>query len=371
MEALPELRWRPRAWEGDGQSITKLEDKLQNRGLFGNLMRAKARGRSGNATMAALGRMARWSPAFGSPPPSAGWASNSPEGSTVAVAGRRHHMNSGGFMQNYLTRFRLDGQVSVVTGGANGIGAELAEALASAGSDVAILDLDLTKGEEEAGRLTAEYGVRTAAWELDVADRERVPAVMGCVLRELGHVDVLINNAGIWRNVPAEDMPWEDWHDVIDVCVNGTFLMSQCAAKMSMIPNGGGRIINIGSVSGMFINDAPYKCSYNVAKAGVIMLTKALAAEWARYNIRVNCISPCTAKHSKPTGEPAEWQVRGWGTIPMGRYAYTEELCGALLYFASDASSFTTGVNLPVDGGDTIWKGSGPIGAIGGPEGNR
>lgn len=274
-------------------------------------------------------------------------------------------------MQDYLTRFRLDDQVAVVTGGARGIGTVLAEALASAGSDLAILDVDLAGADEAACRLAAEYGVRARAWELDVTDREAVPVVLDSVVAELGPVDVLLNNAGIWRNVPAEDMPWEDWHDVIDVCVNGSFRMSQCAAKKSMIPNGGGRIVNIGSVSGMYINDAPFKCSYNVAKAGVIMLTRALAVEWARYNIRVNCISPCTAKYQRPAGEPTAGQARSLGTIPMGRHAYTEELCGALLYLASDASSFVTGVNLPVDGGDTIWKGKDPIGIIGGPEGNQ
>ena len=274
-------------------------------------------------------------------------------------------------MQDYLSTFGLAGRVSVVTGGANGLGAVMAEALASAGADVAILDLDLPKGDEVAGRLAADYGVKARAWQLDVADRERVPVVLDCVLAELGRVDVLLNNVGIWRNVPAEDMPWEDWHEVIDVCLNGTFLMSQCVAKKTMIPNGGGRIVNISSVSGMFVNDPPYKCSYNAAKAGVIMLTQALAAEWARYNIRVNCISPCTAKYRKPTQEPSERQMRAWGSIPMGRHAYSEELCGALLYLASGASSFVTGLNLPVDGGDTIWKGREPIGIIGGPEGNQ
>jgi NAD(P)-dependent dehydrogenase (short-subunit alcohol dehydrogenase family) len=274
-------------------------------------------------------------------------------------------------MHNYLSKFRLDGRTAVVTGGANGLGATMAEGLASAGADVAILDLNLDHGERVANHLANTYGVKTKAWQLNVTDPTRVPRVLEEVLAELRRIDVLLNNAGIWRNVPAEDMPWDDWHDVIDVCLTGTFLMSQCAAKQFMIPNGGGRIVNIGSVSGMFINDPPYKCSYNAAKAGVIMLTQALAAEWARYNIRVNCISPCTAKHRPPQGEPSESQARAWGTIPMGRHAYSEELCGALLYLASDASSFVTGINLPVDGGDTIWKGSEPIGIIGGPEGNQ
>ena len=274
-------------------------------------------------------------------------------------------------MEDYLGKFRMDGKVSAVTGGAAGLGMCMAEALASAGSAVAILDIDQAKGQETADRYASEYGVKAKAWALDVTDRNRVPAVVDDVITELGTVDVLLNNAGIWRNAPAEDMPWEDWYDVIDVCTNGTFLMSQAVAKKSMIPNGGGKIVNIGSVSGMFINDAPYKCSYNVAKAGVIMLTQALAAEWARYNIRVNCISPCTAKYQKPANGPSEQQKKAWGNIPMGRNAYSSELCGTLLYFASDASSFVTGVNLPVDGGDTIWKGKEPIGVIGGPEGNQ
>ena len=274
-------------------------------------------------------------------------------------------------MEDYLTKFRLEGKVSVVTGGGAGLGETMGEALASAGSDVAVLDLDLAKGMEVAGRLASEYGVKAKAWTLDVTDRVRVPVVMEEVIGEMGAVHVLLNNAGIWRNVPAEDMPWEDWYDVIDVCMSGTFLMSQAVAKKSMIPEGGGKIVNIGSVSGMFINDMPYKCSYNAAKAGVITLTQALAAEWARYNIRVNCISPCTAKYRGPVDNPSAQQEKVWGSIPMGRHAYSKELCGALLYLASDASSFVTGVNLPVDGGDTIWKGREPIGIICGPEGNR
>lgn len=274
-------------------------------------------------------------------------------------------------MENYLQQFVLTDQVAIVTGGADGLGMYMGEALASAGASVAILDIDIDKGKETAEKFASEYGVKSKAWELDVTDRQRVPEVVEEVNNRLGSINILLNNSGIWRNAPAEDMLWEDWYDVINVCMNGTFLMSQAVAKKSMIPNGGGKIINIGSVSGMFINDAPYKCSYNAAKAGVITLTQALAAEWARYNIRVNCISPCTAKYQRAKQNPTPAKEKGWGTIPMGRHAYSNELCGALIYLASDASSFTTGINLPIDGGDTIWKGAEPIGIIGGPEGNK
>ena len=176
------------------------------------------------------------------------------------------------------------------------------------------------------------------------------------VVERFGKLDIFVNNAGICRNIKAEEMTLEEWQEVIDINLTGVFIGSQVAGKR-MIEQGGGSIINIASMSGSIVNVPQPQCSYNASKAGVIHLTKSLASEWAKYNIRVNAISPGYMKtgmteKTLETDMAKDWWLR---LTPMGRPGLPCELGGAVVYLASDASSFMTGADLIIDGGYTVW----------------
>ena len=172
-----------------------------------------------------------------------------------------------------------------------------------------------------------------------------------------GRIDILVNNAGINKLAPAEEMPLEVWQKIIGVNLTGTFLVSREVGAY-MIAQGGGNIVNIASMSGLVVNPLPQQqCAYNSSKAGVIMLTKCMANEWAEKGVRVNAIAPgfmrtpLTRKRLETPNDPA---VQKWiGGTPMKRVGTPDELVGAALYLASEASTFTTGIVLSVDGGYT------------------
>lgn len=191
----------------------------------------------------------------------------------------------------------------------------------------------------------------------DVTSPEDAQSVVVNVMERFGRIDVLINNAGIVKLVKAEDMDLQDWNTVINVNLNGVFIMSQAVGKV-MIGHRKGSIINISSMSGLIVNIPQSQSAYNASKAGVIMLTKSLASEWARHNIRVNTIAPgymktdLTAPYFNENGE----MVQRWMDLsPMGRPGNPDELGGIALYLASDASSFATGAVFVIDGGYTAW----------------
>ncbi len=256
-----------------------------------------------------------------------------------------------------MDKFKLNGQCSIVTGGAVGLGKAMAEALAEAGSNLVIADIN-----EDAAKLTAEelhrnFGIETLALRSDVTLPEDVQGLVETVMERFGRIDVLINNAGIVKHVKAEDMSLLDWNQIINVNLNGVFIMSQAVGKV-MIGQRKGSIINISSMSGLIANTPQNQSAYNASKAGVIMLTKSLAAEWAKHDIRVNTIAPgymktdLTAPYFNENGE----MVQRWMELsPMGRPGNPEELGGIALYLASDASSFATGGVFVVDGGYTAW----------------
>ncbi len=257
-----------------------------------------------------------------------------------------------------IDKFSLKGYTSIVTGGGNGLGKTMANALAEAGSNVAILDVDYDGAVKAAEEIKNSTGVETLGLKTNITVKAEVDESVQKVVEKFGKIDVLLNNSGIWRCEEAEKMSWENWYDVINVNLNGTFLMCQAVGK-EMIKNRKGSIISIGTVSAEVINDPPYKASYNASKAGVIFLSKALAAEWARYNIRSNVIHPGCMKYE--VHKDKDWlQPQKW-LYPMDRWGYSEELCGALVYLASEASSFVTGQSITVDGGFTIWRGYKPF----------
>ena len=256
----------------------------------------------------------------------------------------------------YLEKFSLDGHVSVVTGASQGLGKHMATALAEAGSDIVIPDVNLELAEKTAKELK-NIGINTQAVKMDVTDEKQVKSMLDSTLENFGRIDVLINNAGICKHINAESMEHQDWLDVIDVNMNGVFLVSKIIGS-EMIKKCKGSIINISSMSGIIVNTPQNQAAYNSSKAGVIMITKSLAAEWAQYNVRVNTIAPgymnigVAEEFFKNKTEMAEkWE----SLIPMGRPGEPEELGNMAIYLASDASSYCTGGVFTIDGGYTVW----------------
>ena len=246
--------------------------------------------------------------------------------------------------------YRLEGKKVFITGGARGIGKCVATAFAEAGADVAIVDINFEEAVD-----TAEYlkrlGVKSFAVKTDITKPNEVDDMMNKIINIFGTVDVAFNNAGICINESAEEMSFESWKKVIDINLTGIFLTARAAGKV-MIKNKKGSIINTASMSGHIVNNPQPQCAYNASKAGVIMLTKSLAAEWAGYNVRVNCISPGYIG-TDMTLSAKQW-IPGWiEAAPMKRMGEPNELSGAVLYLASDAASFTTGSDILIDGGYT------------------
>ncbi len=245
-----------------------------------------------------------------------------------------------------LDLFRLDGQTAVVTGAAQGIGFQIARGLAQAGARVIIADLNPEVGEAAASDVGASFE------RLDVTD----PAAVRDLAARLGPVDVLVNNAGIVRNTPAEDTSDDDWRAVINVNLDGVYWCCREFGR-AMLTRGRGSIVNQASMSGLISNHPQPQAAYNASKAAVIHLTRSLAGEWAARGVRVNAIAPgYTATPLTKRGlETPEWRETWLGTTPMGRLAEPAEIAPAALYLASAASSFVTGHTLVVDGGYTAW----------------
>lgn len=256
------------------------------------------------------------------------------------------------------SRFDLSGRYTLVTGGAVGLGRAMGEALAEQGSAIAIMDLDGAAAEKAAEEISARLDVRAIGIRGDVTRPEDAEAVVRQVLDwSGGRLDCLINNAGIVKHVPAEDMSYADWSAVMNVNVNGVFLMSQSAGR-AMIRQRKGSIINISSMSGLIVNTPQCQSAYNASKAAVIGLTKSLASEWAPHGIRVNAIAPGYMKTelTRPFFEGGGEMIDRWMSMtPMGRPGTPDELGGIAVYLASDASSFATGSVFTIDGGYTAW----------------
>lgn len=249
-----------------------------------------------------------------------------------------------------IERMRLDGKTAFVTGGARGIGKSIATAIAEAGSNVAIIDLDIEEAKKTADEI-AKLGVKTIAIKADVTKEEDVDNMIKVILDTFGKLDVAFCNAGICMNIPAEEMTYDQWKKVIDINLNGVFLSSQAAAKV-MLKQGKGSIINTASMSGHIVNVPQPQCSYNASKAGVIMLTKSMAVEFAKKGVRVNSISPgyigTELTLESPTLKPL---IEQWNAMsPVGRMGRPDELQAIAVYLAGDTSDFTTGSDFIIDG---------------------
>lgn len=247
--------------------------------------------------------------------------------------------------------FDLSSKVAIVTGAGRGIGQALAVGLASAGASVVaadVIDTNKTVG------LIEKMGRKSFGLRADVTRKEDVDAMVTHALDELGRIDILVNNAGIFRGAPAEETHEEDWDKVMDINLKGQFMCAQAVGRQ-MIEQKSGRIINIASIAG--ISAFASSVAYNSSKAGVILMTKTLAAEWGKYGILVNAIcpgvirTPMTEGFLKDKGFVLNLKAR----VPLQRAAMPDELAGAAIYLACDASSYTTGHALVVDGGWTCW----------------
>jgi NAD(P)-dependent dehydrogenase (short-subunit alcohol dehydrogenase family) len=246
-------------------------------------------------------------------------------------------------------KFELTNKTAAVTGGARGIGRACADALQEMGARVALVDIL----QDRLDQSVAEMGGGTIGVECDVTQKAQVQAAFDRIAAEFGHLDILVNSAGICIWNKAEDMTEKEWDTVLDINLKGIFLSCQAAGRL-MIARGTGSIINIASMSGHIVNRPQSQIGYNSSKAGVIHLTRSLAAEWAQHNVRVNSISPGYTLSELTRQFPEHFD--GWMPyIPMGRMAQPEELVGAVVYLASDAASYTTGHDLVIDGGYCVW----------------
>jgi len=251
--------------------------------------------------------------------------------------------------------FDLSGRVSVVTGGATGLGLQMATALAEAGSNVVICSRKL-ENCEEAARGIEKLGVKALGIAADVTKPDQVEAVKDAALKAFGRVDVLVNNAGRAWVAPPEEMPLERWQQIMDLNITAPFICSQIFGR-EMIKARKGKIINIASVAGLIgRNPKAYNSIvYSTSKGALVNFTRDLAVKWAQHGINVNCICPgffVTPINQKLFERNPEPILR---EIPLGRTGGENDLKGIAVLLASDASDFMTGAIIPVDGGTVAW----------------
>jgi NAD(P)-dependent dehydrogenase (short-subunit alcohol dehydrogenase family) len=246
----------------------------------------------------------------------------------------------------------LSGRVAIVTGGSIGLGRQMAEGLAEMGANLVLCARKKERCEQAAEELK-QLGVKTLAVGCDVKDPASIQAVADAAVKQFGRIDILINNAGTSWGAPVEAMTVEQWNKVIETNLTGTFLFSQAVGKV-MIGQHRGKIINIASVAGLRGSPPSFSAiGYSASKGGVIIFTKDLACKWGMHNIQVNAIAPGwfpTDMSGKVIERNKEMLLAG---IPAGRFGGSDDLKGAAVFLASDASNFVNGSILVVDGGQS------------------
>lgn len=255
--------------------------------------------------------------------------------------------------KNVKELFDLSGKTAIVTGGSRGIGKEMAEGLAEAGANLMLCARRAEWLDETVAEFT-EKGFNAIVKVCDVANPDDAQAVVDATVERFGSVDILINNAGISWGAMPEDMPIEQWQKVIDVNLTGCFLFAQAAGR-EMLKQGSGSIINIASIAGLTSSaNGPFYAGYVSSKAGLIGLTRELAASWGRKGIRVNAIAPgfFHSRLADAVIDLYERSIQETNVIP--RVGNEGELKGVVVFLASDASSYITGQTIAVDGGMTV-----------------
>ncbi len=255
-------------------------------------------------------------------------------------------------MKNY---FDLSGQVALVTGCSSGLGVQMAKALANQGAKIVALARRKEMVDAVAAEITKEFGVEAIGISCDITDTDRVNAAVDEILAKFGRIDILINNAGTGAIAPAEDITDAQFNGELNVDLGGTFKVSRAVAKKAMLPAKYGRIINIASMYGLVGNKVAGCAPYHAAKGGVVNLTRALASEWSSKGINVNAICPgyFYTPLTKETLDSDFFQQNARTMIPAERYGNEGELDTAAIFLASPASSYVTGIMVPVDGGYT------------------
>lgn len=271
---------------------------------------------------------------------------------------------------SYRELFDLSGKVAVVTGGAGILGQHFCAGLAESGANVAVVDLQVEKAQETAQALAERYKTKVIGFGCDVSDPESVRAMVAEVVAQFGEINILHNNAAGKSDdleaffAPFEEYRLDQWRKIMAVNLDGMFLVAQAVGKQMVAQDTGGSIIQTASIYGVMAPDHRiYEGSfylgrqintpavYSASKAAVIGLTKHLATYWADKGIRVNTLTPGGTE----SGQNEEFKRRYSARIPLGRMANAHEMVGALLYLASDASSYVTGQNMIVDGGLACW----------------
>ncbi|PYQ21575.1 MAG: 2-deoxy-D-gluconate 3-dehydrogenase [Acidobacteria bacterium] len=251
-----------------------------------------------------------------------------------------------------LDRFDLEGRRALVTGGARGLGRTMAQALAEAGSEVAIASRTLEACRVAADEISRATGRRTAAFAVDLNQFEGMPRFVREVESDFGAVDILVNNAGINVRGASEEIGEADWDAVVDTNLKAPFLLAR-ALGPGMCTRGWGRVINLGSI--LSVVALPGRAPYASSKAGLLGLTRVLALEWAGRGVTVNAICPgpfATDMNQQLLSDPVRYKGI-IDKIPMGRWGELDDIAGAAVFLASEASSFVTGTALFVDGGWT------------------
>jgi NAD(P)-dependent dehydrogenase (short-subunit alcohol dehydrogenase family) len=270
----------------------------------------------------------------------------------------------------YRTLFDLTGKTAIVTGAVGILGRHFCRGMAEFGSNVAVIDMDKGACADFAAELSRDYGVKSEGMACNVADPASVSGMVAEVVAHLGVVNILLNNAASKSDdlnaffAPFEEFSLEEWRKIMAVNLDGMFLMAQAVGGQMVEQGTGGSIIQTGSIYGIFASDKRiYEGShylgrqinnpavYSASKAGVVGLTRYLAAYWADKGIRVNTLIPGGVE----SGQNETFKQRYSARVPMGRMAQAHEMVGAVIYLASDASSYVTGQNIVVDGGLSAW----------------
>lgn len=261
-------------------------------------------------------------------------------------------------MPHTMRNMSVYGKTIIITGGARGLGNQMARACAEAGAKaVVIFDANQDLGDEAAAELHDKSGLPVSFFKVDVRDGAAINAAVESVVELYGAPDVLVNSAGIAdSNIKAETYDPAMFRRLIDINLTGSFLMSQAVGRAMMAAGKPGSIVLVASMSGSIVNYPQEQSCYNASKAGVIQFAKSIAAEWAKYNIRVNCISPGYMDTALNRVPALEAQKKIWKSLtPQDRLGGVDELNGLCVFLASDASSFMTGTNVIIDGGYSCY----------------
>lgn len=246
--------------------------------------------------------------------------------------------------------FNITNKVTIITGGASGIGLATAKLLAEKGAKIVLFDRS-----EKVKEIAKEINKNAIGIKLDITDNKQIEDAVQKVNEELGDIDILCNIAGLGHSNEAENISGKEWNDVMSVNLTALFFMSQAVGRMMIKNKKGGKIINMASQAGVVAIDN--HVAYSTSKAGVIAITRGLALEWGKYGICVNALSPTVVLTPMSaeywSGERGEAHI---SQIPTGRFAYPEEIAAGVLFLASDASNMVNGTNLVIDGGFTISR---------------